>query len=187
MKFSIWPPRFKDLPTVHITLPATLTRKGINILYGYTQPSKPYDKTLFIHLVTPVKTRNAELRKLTVQLRNLIKKAWDGSHYAIVKVNEEYKSYQSFIYFQLKHTESAVVSSQLLARPLKISPVKSTKAQRRRTRATKKATKKSKTSSKKRTRRRVKKKTTRKKKTVRRTHSKKKTVTKRTTKKRTRR
>jgi len=123
MKFTLWAPEFKDLPTVHLNLPPTLSKKGIQILYGYTQPSKPYDKTLFVQILTPVNTKKAELKKLATQLKSLVKKGWDKSKYKIIKIEDEFKGYQCFIYFQLKRTDTAMISSKSLATPLSVPKV----------------------------------------------------------------
>jgi len=202
MKFTLWAPEFKDLPTVVLHLPPELSKKTIQILYGYTQPSKPYDRTLFLHLVTPVKTSRAQLRKLTTQLRNLVKKNWDKTHYKIVDIKEDYKSYQSFIYFQLKR-EQEVISSKSLATPLKITRKELLKSRshpvKKRThrKSSKKKTTKRKVTKKKskgKTRRKVtKKKTTKRKSSSKRkttkktTRKKSRTTRKKTTRKRTRR
>ncbi|HLC84785.1 MAG TPA: hypothetical protein VJH22_03265 [Candidatus Nanoarchaeia archaeon] len=123
MKLIIYPPRFKDLPTVELDLPADLVHKDLQILYGYTQPSKPYDRTLFIHLVAPEATTKAHLKKLAGQLRDLIRRNWVKNNYEIVHIEEDYRSNQAFIYFQLKRKENSVVSPRLLSTPLpKVTP-----------------------------------------------------------------
>ncbi len=123
MKLIIYPPRFKDLPTVEIQVPETLSHKDNQILYGYTQPSKPYDRTLFVHIVLAQATTKAHLKTLTQELRDVVRKKWPRTVYEIIHIDEEYRSNQAFIYFQLKRKENSVVSPRLLSTPLpKVTP-----------------------------------------------------------------
>ena len=162
MKLTIYGPELKDLPDVKLTLPRKFENKNVQILYGYTQPRKPYDRTLFIQLILPIHTTKRTLKSMTNELKRILKKSWDKSNYEIVKVDDEYKSYQSFLYFQLKRVHRALVRPGLLSTPLKVPKLKETSTTKRKT-SRKKSTKKKVRKSSARKKTTTKKKTTRKK------------------------
>ena len=193
MKLTIWAPELKDLPTVRLTLPKEFEAKDVQILYGYTQPRKPYDRTLFIQLVLPVHSTNRTLKSKAALLKKIVKKSWDKQNYEIVAVDEEFKSNQCFIYFQLKRSNKVMISDRLLSTPLKVEKIKEPRATPAKKRAGSRKKTGAKRSVKKPVRRKAARKSTTKKatrkkatrrKSVHKTPSKKRTAKKKVSKKR---